>query len=70
MYTTLAVLIQHTGGRSKRPGWLAGFIVGDILFTGVDVGLVTVLARAGLPAMCVGLTDGECMFFLGPPLVV
>ncbi|KAH8904229.1 hypothetical protein BR93DRAFT_131944 [Coniochaeta sp. PMI_546] len=59
VYTTLALLIQHTGGRSKRSSWLTCFIVGDVMFIGVVVGLITVLARAGLPSMCVGLTNGD-----------
>jgi hypothetical protein len=64
VYTVLALLIQHTGGRSKRSGWLTAFIVNDILSIGVAVGLITLLARAGLPSMCVGLTNGDCMLFL------
>ncbi|OIW25062.1 hypothetical protein CONLIGDRAFT_80699 [Coniochaeta ligniaria NRRL 30616] len=59
IYTTLALIIQHTGGRSRRSGWLTCFIVSDAMFIGAVVGLITVLARAGLPVMCVGLTSGD-----------
>lgn len=69
VYTTLALLLQHTGGRSRRSSWLTCFIVSDVMFIGVAVGLITVLARAGLPSMCVGLTNGDRTFFLSltPP---
>ncbi|KAB5566403.1 hypothetical protein GE09DRAFT_1218665 [Coniochaeta sp. 2T2.1] len=56
LYSLLALGVIHSQGRSKRAGWLAFFIVGDVLNIGLAVGLITVLARAGLPIICVGLT--------------
>jgi len=56
VYTALAIAIAHTGGRSKRKGWLIAFIVFDVLFCAVALGLVTLLSRAGLPDHCRGLT--------------
>lgn len=59
VYTTMALI----GGRSKRAGWLTFFIVCDVLFVGVDIAIITVLARAGLPASCVGfsMVTPDCM---------
>ncbi|KAB5583061.1 hypothetical protein GE09DRAFT_1077441 [Coniochaeta sp. 2T2.1] len=64
LYSLLALGVIHSQGRSKRAGWLAFFIVGDVLNIGLAVGLITVLARAGLPIMCVGLTHGNLGFGL------
>lgn len=61
IYTALVLMIQHTGGRSKRSGCLTGFIVSDVIFTGMSMGIITVLARAGVPSNCVGLTRSDCM---------
>lgn len=55
VYATLAVFIQHSGQRSKKTGWLITFIMGDILFCGVDLAIITLLANAGLPSHCGGL---------------
>jgi hypothetical protein len=59
VYTTLALFIQHTGRRAKRKGWLVAFIVFDVLFVAVDLGIVTLLSRAGLPDHCKGLTKRD-----------
>ncbi|KAK0617120.1 hypothetical protein B0T14DRAFT_258642 [Immersiella caudata] len=59
VYTTLAMFIQHTGGRSKRKGWLVAFIIFDLWFVAVDLGIVTLLSRAGLPDHCRGLTKRD-----------
>ncbi|KAK4454111.1 hypothetical protein QBC34DRAFT_177552 [Podospora aff. communis PSN243] len=59
VYTTLALFVQHTGGRSKRKGWLIAFIVFDVLFVALDLGIVTLLSRAGLPDHCKGLTKRD-----------
>jgi hypothetical protein len=56
VYTTLAIWIQHTGGRATRKGWLIAFIVFDILFCAADLGIITLLSRAGLPDHCQRLT--------------
>ncbi|KAK3956699.1 hypothetical protein QBC32DRAFT_202004 [Pseudoneurospora amorphoporcata] len=56
VYATLAVFIQHSGQRSKKTGWLITFIMGDIIFCGVDLAIITLLANAGLPSHCGGLT--------------
>jgi len=60
LYSLLAFGVIHSQGRSKRAKWLTFFIVGDVLNIGLAIGLITVLARAGLPMMCVGLTNGDC----------
>ncbi|KAK3402165.1 hypothetical protein B0T20DRAFT_133147 [Sordaria brevicollis] len=55
VYATLAVFIQHSGQRSKKTSWLVTFIMGDIIFCGVDLAIITLLANAGLPSHCGGL---------------
>lgn len=60
IYTTLALVVQHTSGRSKRTPWLVAFVVWDVLFVGVDLGMITVLARAGVPSSCAGFTRPDC----------
>lgn len=56
VYATLAVFIQHSGQRSKKTGWLVTFVVGDVIFCGIALGIITLLANAGLPSHCGGLT--------------
>jgi len=60
VYTTIVMFVQHTGGRSKRKGWLIAVIIFDISFCAIDLAIVTLLARAGLPDHCRGLT-GQAM---------
>ncbi|KAK4242756.1 hypothetical protein C8A03DRAFT_39921 [Achaetomium macrosporum] len=55
-YSTLALILQNTGQRSKRTSWLTGFAVCDVFFCGVVLGIITTLARAGLPTHCAGMT--------------
>ncbi|KAJ9151296.1 hypothetical protein NKR23_g3146 [Pleurostoma richardsiae] len=59
IYTALMLLFQQTSRRSSRAGWLASFIIGDVIFCGVDIGIITVLAYAGLPDNCAGLTRSD-----------
>ncbi|KAK0640973.1 hypothetical protein B0T16DRAFT_430931 [Cercophora newfieldiana] len=59
VYTTLAIFVGHTGGRSKRKGWLIAFIVFDVLFCAVALALVALLSHAGLPDHCRGLTKAD-----------
>ncbi|ESA42134.1 hypothetical protein GE21DRAFT_8747 [Neurospora crassa] len=55
VYATLVVFIQHSGHRSRKTGWLFTFVMGDIIFCGVDLAIITLLANAGLPSHCSGL---------------
>lgn len=58
IYSAVVLLVQHTGSRRKRPSTpiIAAFIVGDVVFNGVAVAIITVLACTGLPLDCHGLT--------------
>ncbi|KAK8037909.1 hypothetical protein PG994_014676 [Apiospora phragmitis] len=62
IYTAIVLLVQHTGKRSlrARTSLIVPFVVGDVVFTGLMLGIITVLARTGVPSNCVGLTRSDC----------
>ncbi|KAK1832492.1 hypothetical protein QBC39DRAFT_329969 [Podospora conica] len=55
IYTVIAMVLQHTGKRVDRRGWLLTFIITDIVFLCVNLAIVCILARSGLPQTCRGL---------------
>ncbi|KAK7953745.1 hypothetical protein PG996_014637 [Apiospora saccharicola] len=61
IYTAIVLLVQHTGKRSlqARTSFIVPFVVGDVLFTGLMIGIITVLARTGVPSNCAGLTRSD-----------
>ncbi|ORY62669.1 uncharacterized protein BCR38DRAFT_439429 [Pseudomassariella vexata] len=61
IYTAIVLLVQHTGRRRiKAPtNVVATFVVGDVIFTGLMIGVITILARTGVPSNCQGLTTSE-----------
>ncbi|KAI0376480.1 hypothetical protein F5Y04DRAFT_266359 [Hypomontagnella monticulosa] len=61
IYSGLVLLMQHSGDRRRRASTpiIATFIAGDVIFTGMMIGIVTVLARTGLPTDCHGLTQDD-----------
>ncbi|KAK4158368.1 hypothetical protein C8A00DRAFT_10838 [Chaetomidium leptoderma] len=54
-YSTLVIILQHTGHRSKKSSWLTGFVVCDVLVCAVLLVMISTLARAGLPVHCAAL---------------
>ncbi|KAK7967118.1 uncharacterized protein PG986_001395 [Apiospora aurea] len=62
IYTAIVLLVQHTGKRRlrARTSTIVPFVVGDVLFTGLMLGIITVLARTGVPSNCAGLTRSDC----------
>ena len=60
VYTILAMLIQHTGRRSKVTSWLVFFIICDVGFIALSMAIVTLLAAGGVPSNCGGLTRPDC----------
>ncbi|KAK8034633.1 hypothetical protein PG993_009628, partial [Apiospora rasikravindrae] len=75
IYTAIVLLVQHTGKRSlrARASIIVPFVVGDVLFTGLMLGIITVLARTGVPSNCAGLTRSDCKIapiHLFPPFVL
>jgi len=60
LYTVFALILQNTGKRIKRKGWLVTFVSLDILFCAVDIAIVCMLSRAGLPDHCHGMTKADC----------
>ncbi|KAK3492866.1 uncharacterized protein B0T23DRAFT_442717 [Neurospora hispaniola] len=71
VYATLVVFIQHSGHRSRKTGWLITFVMGDIIFCGLDLAVITLLANAGLPSHCGGLAttkeDDHHKLYIPPP---
>ncbi|KAL7622560.1 hypothetical protein AAE478_008067 [Parahypoxylon ruwenzoriense] len=61
IYSGLVLLMQHAGSRRQRfsTKLIAFFIAGDVLFNGMAIAIITVLARAGLPTDCHGLTRDD-----------
>ncbi|AEO59013.1 hypothetical protein MYCTH_2134741 [Thermothelomyces thermophilus ATCC 42464] len=58
-YSILALIIQQASRRSQKTRWLKAFVVCDVLLVAVLLGIINVLARAGLPIHCAGLTRGH-----------
>ncbi|KAK4178681.1 hypothetical protein QBC36DRAFT_324127 [Triangularia setosa] len=56
VYTTVAILVQHCGWRSITKPGLVAFVVFDLTFCAMVLGIISLLARSGLPVNCVGLT--------------
>jgi hypothetical protein len=65
IYTASVLLLQHTGGRRGRRNnsrLVIAFVIGDVISTGLTVGISTMLARAGVPIHCGGLTRSDCEY--------
>ncbi|KAI5856715.1 hypothetical protein GGS23DRAFT_588843 [Durotheca rogersii] len=58
IYSSIVLLMQHVGSRRQRTSTtlIAVFVVGDLMFNGLTIAIITLLARAGLPSDCHGLT--------------
>ncbi|KAK4164530.1 hypothetical protein QBC43DRAFT_47912 [Cladorrhinum sp. PSN259] len=56
LYTIFAMTLQNKKKGSKKSNWLIFLVVSDVLFCGVVLGIITLLAHAGLPLHCAGLT--------------
>ncbi|KAK8855764.1 hypothetical protein PGQ11_011676 [Apiospora arundinis] len=61
IYTAIVLLVQHTGKRRlrARTSLIVPFVVGDVIFTGLMLGIITILARTGVPSNCAGLTRSD-----------
>lgn len=62
IYTAVVLLVQHTGRRHlrARTSLIATFVVGDVLLTGLMIAIISIMARAGVPSNCFGLTSTSC----------
>ncbi|KAH9988423.1 hypothetical protein F4779DRAFT_624072 [Xylariaceae sp. FL0662B] len=58
IYSAIVLLVQHTGSQRRRSktALIAAFIAGDIVFNGLTIAIITILARTGVPSDCHGLT--------------
>ncbi|KAM7224022.1 hypothetical protein V8F06_000495 [Rhypophila decipiens] len=54
-YTAVALILQHSGQRSKKPSWLICFLIFDCIAIGMTAVIAWFLSQAGLPSNCVGL---------------
>ena len=59
MYTVVALVVQHTGRRTTKKKWLVAFIVLDVVFCGLSLAIITILAIAGVPGHCGGLAKAS-----------
>ncbi|OTA61653.1 hypothetical protein K449DRAFT_65510 [Hypoxylon sp. EC38] len=61
IYSAVVLLFQHAGGPRRRSSTplIAAFVAGDVVFNGMMIAVITVLARTGLPADCHGLTRSD-----------
>ncbi|KAI2628612.1 hypothetical protein GGR54DRAFT_353599 [Hypoxylon sp. NC1633] len=61
IYSSFVLLMQHAGNRRRRSSaaLITAFIVGDVFFNGMMIGIITVLAHTGLPSDCHGLTRSD-----------
>ena len=59
-YTAIMLLLLHTRARSKRTSWLVCSIVMDVIGCSAVLAIITLLARAGVPSNCAGLTRYDC----------
>ncbi|KAI1439639.1 hypothetical protein F5Y02DRAFT_53982 [Annulohypoxylon stygium] len=58
VYSAVVLLFQHSGAPQRRSSTtiITAFVVGDLVLSGIMIAVMTVLARAGLPTDCDGLT--------------
>ncbi|KAI1631445.1 hypothetical protein F4809DRAFT_166226 [Biscogniauxia mediterranea] len=58
IYSSLVLLIQHTGRRRHNSSttMIGTFLVLDVLLIGMLIAMITVLANAGVPSNCHGMT--------------
>ncbi|KAI1141769.1 hypothetical protein F5Y05DRAFT_272575 [Hypoxylon sp. FL0543] len=61
IYSAVVLLFQHAGNphRRSRTPLIAAFVAGDLVFNGMMIAVITVLAGTGLPANCHGLTKSN-----------
>ncbi|KAK3332097.1 hypothetical protein B0T19DRAFT_94575 [Cercophora scortea] len=59
VYTATALITQSTRERHKSKPWLIFFIVLDAVFCAVTISVISVMASAGLPIHCGGLTRSD-----------
>ncbi|KAI0836391.1 hypothetical protein F5Y06DRAFT_274068 [Hypoxylon sp. FL0890] len=61
IYSAVVLLFQHAGSPHRRSSTrlIAAFVAGDVVFNGMMIAVITVLAGTGLPANCHGLTKSN-----------
>jgi hypothetical protein len=64
LYTLISILVLHIFRKSARTGYVIMSILGDMLFTGVCIAILSIYSIAGVPADCGGLTRENCKSLL------
>ncbi|KAI1099422.1 hypothetical protein F4804DRAFT_84306 [Jackrogersella minutella] len=61
IYSGIVLLVQHSGSPQRRssPALISTFVAGDVVFNGLTIAVITILARTGLPTDCHGLTRSD-----------
>ncbi|KAI1458150.1 hypothetical protein F4805DRAFT_457064 [Annulohypoxylon moriforme] len=61
IYSGIVLLFQHSGAPQRRSSTplITTVVAGDVVLNGIMIAVVTVLARAGLPTNCYGLTRSD-----------
>jgi hypothetical protein len=60
VYTLLEIFFLHCLHKSSKKNWLIAFIIWDLAFIGLLMGVMTILAIAGVPRSCYGITRSNC----------
>ncbi|KAI1208250.1 uncharacterized protein F4807DRAFT_157447 [Annulohypoxylon truncatum] len=61
IYSGIVLLLQHSGTVHRRSSTqlTTTLVAGDVVLNGIMIAIMTVLARAGLPTNCYGLTRSD-----------
>jgi hypothetical protein len=59
-YSIFALVLQRRP-RPRKPCWMSGFIICDVVLAMALLVVVNMLARAGLPEHCNGITRHDCL---------
>jgi hypothetical protein len=60
LYTLIAILALHIFRKSAKTGYVIVSMMGDIIFTGICIAILSIYSIAGVPADCGGLTRQNC----------
>jgi hypothetical protein len=62
LYTLVCLLVLHICRKSVRTYYVIVSIIGDLIFMGVSIAILSIYSIAGVPADCGGLTRENCKY--------
>lgn len=62
LYTLVCLLVLHICRKSVRTYYVIVSIIGDLIFMGVSIAILSIYSIAGVPADCDGLTRENCKY--------